>query len=94
MNIYLQIKTLIISFLFGFLFSFFLGFFYCLLYSKSKILQIITSLTIVLSATLLYFLILKKINNAVFHIYEVLSLILGYSLENLIGTRIAKRNKR
>ena len=94
MNITLQIKTLIFSFLFGFFFSLVISFFYRLLYSNKRFIQIITSLFLVISAVFIYFFILKKINNAVFHIYEILSIILGYSLDSLLIRKIAKRNKR
>ena len=94
MNVFLQIKTLFVSFLFGFFFSFFIGFFYRFLYNKRIWLQIITSLFLTLSAIICYFLLLKRINNAVFHVYEIFCLIIGYALETLISGKIAKKNKR
>ena len=93
MNINLQIKTIIFSFVFGFLFSFIISLFYKFIYSNKKIIQIIFSLVLVLSSTLLYFFLLKRLNTAIFHIYEILSLIVGYSLELILIGRIAKMKK-
>lgn len=93
MNIYLQIKTIIFSFIFGFGLSFVISLFYKFIYSNNKFVQIIFSLLLVLLFTLLYFLLLKKINNAIFHVYEILSLIWGYGLELFITGHIAKRKK-
>ena len=94
MHITIKIKTLLFSFLFGFFFSFFLTFFYRFLYSKKKLLQIIASFLLVISATFVYFILLKKINYAVFHVYEIFCLIAGYILEILMMRMIAKKNRR
>lgn len=94
MNIVLQIKSLAFSFVFGFFFALMISFFYKLLYSKRAIIQIITSLVLVSVAVLIYFLGLKNINNARFHIYEIISIVVGYSLETIISGKIAKNKKR
>lgn len=94
MYITIQIKTLLFSFLFGFFFSFFLTFFYRFLYSKKKFLRIIVSFLLVIIATFIYFFNLKKINYAVFHIYEILCLAVGYVLEIVMMRIIAKKNRR
>lgn len=94
MNIILQIKSLAFSFLFGFFFAFFISFFYKLIYNKSNLVRLVSSLILVLSGTLAYFVILKKINNAIFHIYEILSIILGYTMEILLNSYIVKLRKK
>lgn len=94
MNIILQIKSLAFSFLFGFFFAFFISFFYKLIYNKSNLVRLISSLILVLSGTFLYFIILNKINNAIFHIYEILSIILGYIVEILLNSYIVKLRKK
>lgn len=93
MNIYLQIKTIIFSFLFGFCLSFIISLFYKFIHSNKRIVQMIFSLSLVMISTLLYFFMLKELNNAIFHIYEILSLILGYSLELVLVGCLAKRKK-
>lgn len=94
MNIVLQIISLIFSFLFGFSFALVIGLFYRLIYSKKKIVCLISSLILVLFAVAIYFIGLRKINNAIFHIYEIISIVVGYALESLISLKIAKRKNR
>lgn len=94
MNIKLQIITLLISFFYGIFFSFFLSLNYKFIYSDKKIVKTIVSFLVVIISVLLYFIILRKINYGVFHIYEILSLILGFIIENWLNSIIAKRFKK
>ena len=91
MNIKLQIITLIVSFFYGIFFSFFLSLNYKFIYSDKKIIKIIISFLVVIINVLLYFIILRKINYGIFHIYEIFSLILGFLLENWLSGIIAKK---
>lgn len=93
MNIKLQIITLLFSFLYGIFFSFFLSFNYKFIYSDKRIFKIIISFLFIIVCVLLYFIILKNINNGIFHIYEILMIILGFVLENLIVRFIANKKK-
>ena len=94
MDIHIQIRTLLISFVYGLFFSFFLELNYRFIYSDKKIFKIIISFLIVILNVLLYFIILKKVNNGIFHIYEILSLSLGVIIENWVSGIIAKKVKR
>lgn len=94
MDIKVQIITLVVSFLYGIFFSFFLSLNYKFIYSDKKIFKIIISFLIVIINVLLYFIILRKINCGIFHIYEVLSLILGFIIENWLSGIIAKKIKK
>jgi len=94
MNIKLQIITLVVSFFYGIFFSFFLSLNYKFIYSDKKIFKTIISFLVVIINALLYFIILRKINYGIFHIYEILALILGFIIENWISTIIAKRIKK
>lgn len=91
MDIELQIKSLIFSFIFGFLFAFVISFFYKLIYSKNKIIRLLASLILVFVGVIIYFVCLRKINDATFHIYEILSIIVGYSLETILINRTCKK---
>lgn len=93
MNIKLQIITLIFSFFYGVFFSFFLSLNYKVIYNDKKVFKIISSLFFVIVCVLLYFIILRKINNGIFHIYEILMIILGVIIENLIVGFIANKKK-
>ena len=94
MNIKLQIETLLVSFLYGIFFSFFLGLNYKYIYSDKKIFKIIISFLLIGINVLLYFIILKKINYGIFHVYEILALTTGFCMQNWLAHIIAKRHKK
>lgn len=94
MDIKLQIITLVVSFFYGIFFSFFLGLNYKFLYGDKKIFKTIISFLIIILSVLLYFIILRKINYGVFHIYEIFALILGFIIENWINSVIDKKIKK
>ena len=78
MELKLQIMSLVFSFVFGIIFYICTNINYKFLFCKNKIFQIIITIIYVLDFSLLYFFLLKKINEGVFHIYFLLSIILGY----------------
>lgn len=84
MNIVLQIKTIVFSFLYGVFFSIMLGFNYKYIVGSRKLFSFFLSFLFVLVNVLLYFIILKKINFGVFHYYEILFIILGFVFENVL----------
>ena len=94
MDIKIQITTLLVSFLYGIFFSLFLSLNYKFIYSNKKIIKTTISFLIVIVSVLLYFIILKKINYGIFHIYEILSIIFGFIIENWLSGIIAKRFKK
>ena len=94
MNIKLQIITLLFSFLYGIFFSFFLSLNYKFIYSDKKIFKTIISFLVVIISVLIYFIILKKINNGIFHVYEILCIILGFIFDNWLIGVIAKVIKK
>jgi len=81
MSLDIQIKTIVVSFLFGIYFSIFLNLNYKIIHSKKEFIKLIGTLVIIIVNVLLYFLILQKINNGVFHIYEILCILVGFILE-------------
>ena len=78
MSLDVQIKTIIVSFLFGIFLNFFLNFNKKILYNKNIYIKIIGTFTIILLLTFIYFLLLQKINDGIFHIYEILCITMGY----------------
>lgn len=84
MSLVLQIKTIILSILYGIFIYFFFSFNKKIIYNKSKTIKIIGSLSIMILITLLFFLLLLKINNGTLHIYEFILITLSYSLIALI----------
>lgn len=93
MNIKIQITTLLFSFLYGIFFSFFLSLNYKFIYSNKKIFRTAISFLVVVVSVLIYFIILKKINYGIFHIYEILMISLGVIVENIIVSVIANKKK-
>ncbi len=85
MSLDVQIISLIFSFFFGIVFSLFLNINYKIIFSQNKIIKLIGTILIVFSSTLLYFIILKKINNAIFHPYELFMIVFGFYIENKVS---------
>ena len=82
MTLKTQVISLVVSFLYGIFFSIFLNINYKIIYNNKKIYQIGGTFIFILLNVLLYFLIIKKINNGVIHIYCIMSIIFGFSVEH------------
>ncbi len=96
MNLVIQLKSLSFSFFFGILFYFIVKASSKFLYSKKKYESIISAFLVAILSCLIFFIIIKKINNGIIHLYFILSIILGYfvsyklKLWNLIFKKIKK----
>lgn len=88
-----QINSLLFSFAFGMFFSLFLDLNHKIIYSTKKIIKLIGTTLVVFLSMLLYFILLLKINNATFHPYELIMIVLGFLLENFIKSKIKKHRK-
>lgn len=85
-----QIISLLFSFIYGIFFSVFLDINHKIIYNSHKIIKLIGTTFVVFLSVLIYFILLLKINNATFHPYELIMIILGYILENIIKNKIKK----
>lgn len=85
MDIKTQINTIIFSFLYGVFFSIMLGLNYKYIIGSKKILGIIVTFLFIMVNVLLYFIILRKINFGIFHQYEVLFIVLGFIVQNILS---------
>lgn len=94
MNLIIQIKTIVASIIFGVYFSIILSLSYRLIYHKKEFVKLIFTPIIIGFNTILYFFIIKKINYGIFHIYEILCIILGVVLETVIAKVIANIRKK
>lgn len=94
MNLKLQIITLIFSFLYGIFFCILLNINYKFLYSNKKFFKIISTMLFIIFNVLLYFIILRKINNGIFHPYFVIMLTLGFFTSNIIHSKLAGLKKK
>ena len=87
----IQIYSILYSFLYGIIFYILLEFNYKIIYESKLFIKIIYSLLFLLANTLLYFIILIKINNGIVHVYFLLSIILGYVLAYSIKVKLFKK---
>ena len=89
MDLVIQLQVLIVSFVYGVLFSYLLKLQYRFLFESKIFYKVLITVLFVFDNCLLYFLILRTINNGIFHLYFLFSLILGY----LIGNYLINKKK-
>ena len=89
----IQINSLIFSFAFGIFFSLFLTLNHKIIYNSKKIIKFVGTALVVFSSVLLFFVILLNINNATFHPYELIMIVLGFYIENLIHQKLKRKKK-
>lgn len=77
-NLSMQIKSLIFSFIYGILISFLFNVNYFLLFNRKSVIRIFCSIVFVIDFSLLYFYILEYINYGYIHIYLFFVFILGF----------------
>lgn len=90
MELSIQLQALTVSFVYGILFSYLIKIQYRYLFESKLYYKILITTLFVFDNCLLYFLILRMINNAMFHIYFLLLIILGY----LFGVKLLKTRKK
>lgn len=77
-----QIKSFIISFIYGIIYATLFNLNYKVLFFNKKSLIILTNIFFNFDIFLLYFLLLRMINNGVVHIYFLMLLLLGFVVGN------------
>lgn len=88
MELSVQLQVLTVSFVYGILFSYLIKIQYKFLFDSKRFYKILITLLFIFDNCLLYFLILRAINNGIFHIYFLFSLIIGYLFGNfLVGLK-------
>ena len=90
----LQFKLIIFSFIFGFMFSASLEGFNKIIKKYSTVIEIILSFIFIVFMTLVYFIGIQKIGNAIFHMYSILSIVVGFIFYDILIKIIANNNKR
>ena len=86
-----QMISLLVSFCYGVFFYLMLEWNSKFLYSSSLVVKVLISFLFVLFHSLLYFLILMRINYGYVHVYFFLCIILGYIVCKLFYKRFVKR---
>ena len=89
-----QFKLIIFSFIFGFIFSLLLEILNNKIKKFSAFVEILISFVFIVVMVLIYFVGINKISNAVFHIYSIFSIILGFVTYNVLLYMIANNNKK
>ena len=90
MELSIQLQALTVSFVYGILFSYLIKIQYRYLFESKLYYKILITTLFIFDNCLLYFLILRMINNAMFHIYFLFLIILGY----LFGVKLLKTRKK
>lgn len=81
----IQLKLIVFSFIFGFFFSLLIEWFNNISKKYKNYLKIVLSFIIVLSMSIIYFIGSQKISNSIFHIYNILCIVVGYISYNIIA---------
>ena len=90
----IQIKLIVFSFIFGFAFSFILDIFNNLIKKYSKIFEIVFSFILICFMTFIYFIGIEKIGDGIFHIYSIIVIIIGFLTYNMLIKIIANISKK
>ena len=90
----IQIKLIIFSFIFGFLFSILLDSFYIFIHKLNRLSAIIISFILIFLMTVIYFIGIKQIGYVIFHFYSIIAIIIGFILYDCILRLIAKQKKK
>ena len=88
-----QIVSLVVSFCYGMFFCLTLELNSRLIYSSHIVVKVIASFLFILFHTLLYFLILMRINCGYIHLYFFICMLCGYMICKVIYKRFVKRSK-
>lgn len=89
----IQVYSLIYSFFYGMVFFGLLEVNYKFLYYGKLVYRIVISFLFVIFMSLLYFVLLMKINNGILHMYFLLSFFTGYVLSFVIYGKINCKKK-
>ena len=90
MDLGVQIQSLLISFVFGICFSYLIRIQYNYLFNSKIYIKISLTFLLALDSFLVYFLVLRYINNGVFNYYFGIMLILGY----IFGYKLIKIDRK
>ena len=92
MILLLQIKSLILSFIYGMFFRFTFEKNKKILLHKNNGYKILINLLFIIDHTLIYFILLRKINNSILHIYYFPLFILGFLFYKVYFTHNKNKN--
>lgn len=91
MSLHEQVLLILFSLLFGIIFSLVLNVNYKYIIRLHKGMQIFTTFILVFNFSMIYFLMIKKINHAIFHPYSLLCIFIGSLIEIYFTKRIKNK---
>lgn len=94
MDLNTQIVTLLVSFIYGIIFSFLVDIHYKYLYQKKIIFRVMFTFVFIITNVLVYFIVLKKINEAILHPYALGMIFVGFCLEHHFHRLVANHLKK
>ena len=83
-----QIKSIVMSFLYGIFFSFMFNLLYNFLFTKYKLINVFTNIMFSFLMFGLYFLLLYIINEGIIHFYFLGSMLIGFYFYNKIFVKL------
>ncbi len=89
----IQLKSIAFSFLYGIIFSFLTSMNYKYIYNTKGAIKIIINILFVVNNTIIYFFILKLINDGIIHYYFIIFLVIGFFCVNKLSNKIFKVDK-
>ena len=89
MELSLQLQLLTVSFVYGILISYLITIQKYYLFETKSFYKILVTTLFVFDVMLLYFLIIRTIDNGIFHIYFLFSIIIGF----IFGNYLVNKNK-
>ena len=84
----IQLKLIIFSFICGFIFGFLIEKYNIYIRNKKELYKLFTTFIMFFSLDIIYFFGIYIISNAVFHIYSIISLLLGIVVYKVIIDKI------
>lgn len=90
MSLEIQIQSLVFSLVYGMFFALIMNLNYKYIFNTKIYYKIIVNFMFVVIMVMLYFILLRKINNGIFHSYFILMIVLGVAIGNY-KTRVLRK---
>lgn len=94
MNLMVQIQSFSISFLYGIFLSLMFNLLYNFLFTKYKIINVITNLFFSLIIFGIYFLLLYIVNSGIVHIYFLITMFISFFIYNKLFVKFRVKLKK
>ncbi len=90
----IQIKLIVFSFIFGFFFSIYIEYFNNKTIKCKNIVKFTLTIISFFLCTYIYFKGIERIGNSIFHIYSIFSIIIGFIFYDILIRLIANSSKK